>query len=234
MKFTRRRTRNFTVVPNELLDDSRLSHEAKAVQARLLKLPDSWQVNLRELGRWAQCGRDKMRRIVRELIETGWFEREQTRDPNTQTIGYLYIVRDEPAKGAASDKEWFPKNETITDSVGDDRLESKSPSSPDVPATEDPSTADLSPEESNIDNNKSPLTPPRGELRKSVSEISGSAGQQQMEKVKSPHGELGSSVSKAKGPQPFNTSMGLSSRLSMDSGGCVGREPIFGTSDGVN
>ena len=103
-----------------------------------------------------------MRRIVRELIETGWVEREQTRDPNTQTIGYLYIVRDEPAKGAASDKEWFPKNETITDSVGDDRLESKSPSSPDVPATEDPSTADLSPEESNIDNNKSPLTPHGG------------------------------------------------------------------------
>lgn len=57
--------------------DRTLSFEARGLLLYLLSKPDDWEVQENDLKQ--QCGRDKVRGIVRELEEHGYLEREATR-----------------------------------------------------------------------------------------------------------------------------------------------------------
>jgi len=139
MIIRRRRTRNFTVVPNELWQDERLSLEARGMQAYLLSLPDDWEVRIAHLMKWAKVGRDKARRIISELVEAGWIVREQSRDPKTNAFtGVSYIVRDESSDESVSEPEpenpapenpavLLKKQTTKTSPIGDAPAESAQP-----------------------------------------------------------------------------------------------------------
>ena len=98
MTIVRREHRdNFTIVPNAMFLDERLSVEAKGVLAFLLSRPHKWQVRLDHIGRTLRIGRKKMQRIFRELISAGYVTREQQRILDGHRFGEMdYVVRDVP------------------------------------------------------------------------------------------------------------------------------------------
>src|SRR5215203_5277197 len=92
----RRVTHNFTVLTNQVFDDPRLSAEALGVLCYLLSRPDNWHVSTRQLRNRFSVGRDKMLRIMSELIRDGWMQRELLRNEHGVWAGSEYIVRDFP------------------------------------------------------------------------------------------------------------------------------------------
>jgi hypothetical protein len=88
---------HFTIVPNAMFLDKRLSIEAKGVLGFLLSRPHNWQVRLDHVGRTLRIGRKKLQRIFRELISAGYVTREQQRILDDQRFGEMdYVVRDVP------------------------------------------------------------------------------------------------------------------------------------------
>ncbi len=88
---------DFTIVPNEVFVDRRLSAEAKGVLGYLLSRPHNWHVRLDHVGRTLLIGRKKLQRIFRELISAGYVSREQGRRPDDQRFDRAgYVVRDVP------------------------------------------------------------------------------------------------------------------------------------------
>ncbi len=88
---------HFTIVPNAMFLDKRLSIEAKGVLGFLLSRPHNWQVRLDHVGRTLRIGRKKLQRIFRELIGAGYVTREQQRILDDQRFGEMdYVVRDVP------------------------------------------------------------------------------------------------------------------------------------------
>ena len=55
----------FTVVPNEPVNDERLSFEALGLLTYLLSRPDHWTVNLEQLKGRGGVGREKMQQMMR-------------------------------------------------------------------------------------------------------------------------------------------------------------------------
>ena len=75
----RRHNSNFTVIPNRVIDDKRLSLEAKGLQCWLLARPDDWAFKLALIGPLLGIGRDKTERLFRDLINAGYVDRIQER-----------------------------------------------------------------------------------------------------------------------------------------------------------
>lgn len=98
MTIVRREHRaHFTIVPNAVFVDQRLSVEAKGVLGYLLSRPHKWHVRLDNIGGTLLVGRKKLQRIFRELISAGYVSREQRRMANAQRFGRTdYVVRDVP------------------------------------------------------------------------------------------------------------------------------------------
>ncbi|MCV9910209.1 helix-turn-helix domain-containing protein [Brucella sp. HL-2] len=76
---TRRRTVEFTTVPNEIANDSAISFEARGLLIYLLAKPDQWAVNIRDIQLQGNIGRDKAYKLLRELKERGYILAEDTR-----------------------------------------------------------------------------------------------------------------------------------------------------------
>jgi hypothetical protein len=98
MTIVRREHRaQFTIVPNAIFRDDRLSIEAKGVLGYLLSRPHNWQVRLDHVGRTLRIGRKKLQRIFRELIGAGYVTREQQRTADAHRFCEIdYVVRDVP------------------------------------------------------------------------------------------------------------------------------------------
>jgi len=98
MTIVRREHRaQFTIVPNSIFRDDRLSIEAKGVLGYLLSRPHNWQVRLDHVGRTLRVGRKKLQRIFRELIGAGYVTREQPRTSDAHRFCEIdYVVRDVP------------------------------------------------------------------------------------------------------------------------------------------
>ena len=98
MTIVRREHRaHFTILPNAIFLDQRLSIEAKGVLGYLLSRPNKWSVRLEHVGRTLNIGRRKLQRIFRELISAGYVTREQRRVAGAQRFGQVdYVVRDVP------------------------------------------------------------------------------------------------------------------------------------------
>lgn len=93
----RRGVRNarYTTLPNHVFEDQRLSMEARWLLGYLLSKPDNWTVRMGDIANKGACGRDKARRMVNELVEHGYAEKDQQRDDGR--FGKLsLVIYDEP------------------------------------------------------------------------------------------------------------------------------------------
>ena len=96
MIIRRHHTANFTIVTNDIFNDTRLTLEERGALGWLISRPHNWEVSRAGCAKLWGVGRDKARRILRRLVETGWAQGEMVRDEVTKTfIGMRYTVTDE-------------------------------------------------------------------------------------------------------------------------------------------
>jgi hypothetical protein len=88
----RRRTRNFTILENEVVEDQRLALDEIGLLTWLRSRPDDWEVSRLAIGKRFGIGKEKVGRIFRSLIECGWMVREITLPGEPAR----YVVNDEP------------------------------------------------------------------------------------------------------------------------------------------
>lgn len=72
--------KNFTILPNTTLNDTRLSWEARGLLAHLLSKPDHWKVIVKALVKESPAGRDAIYTILKELEKHGYITNEQTHE----------------------------------------------------------------------------------------------------------------------------------------------------------
>lgn len=88
---------NYSILPNETLNDEGLGFEALGLLGYLLAKPEDWTVRIADLMRQGGIGRDKCRRLLAKLEEAGYLVRERTRDDATGRMGEIdYVVFDSP------------------------------------------------------------------------------------------------------------------------------------------
>jgi len=96
MIIRRRHSRNFTVIPNAIHEDGRLSLEARGLLGFLLSRPPNWEIRHDALRRSFRLSRQRLDLLLRELIAAGYVTRDadQPRDENMRFTSYSYVVVD--------------------------------------------------------------------------------------------------------------------------------------------
>lgn len=84
MKITRsRETSDFTITPNSIYRDTRLSYRALGILAYLLHLPDGYELDSADLAADRTEGRDAIRAALKQLEQAGYLTRQRRQDPAT-------------------------------------------------------------------------------------------------------------------------------------------------------
>jgi hypothetical protein len=89
------RNSRYAAIPNHVFEDSRLSMEARWLLSYLLSKPDNWTVVIGDIIKKGNCGRDKARGMIAELVKFGYAEREQQRADGKFGSSVL-VIFDEP------------------------------------------------------------------------------------------------------------------------------------------
>ncbi|MFJ9442737.1 hypothetical protein ACIRRH_12800 [Kitasatospora sp. NPDC101235] len=74
--------RDFTVLPNAVLQYRRLSYTARGLLADLLSRPDGWREDGRHMADTSPQGRGAVRKALKELTEAGYYRIEKIRMPD--------------------------------------------------------------------------------------------------------------------------------------------------------
>ena len=78
--FKSKLSENYVTLPNVTIQDAELSWEARGLLAFMLSLPSDWAIHKSWLEEQsAMCGKDKLNRILDELIESGYLVKQQKR-----------------------------------------------------------------------------------------------------------------------------------------------------------
>lgn len=117
-------TGNFTQVSNELINHPHLSNTAKLLCIKILSLPENWRLNTKYLANFLGLGVRATQKYLRELIETGIFEKMQELDEKngqyTKNFSIIFCDNDEEAK-ELNEPLQSPKNsENKTQSMEND------------------------------------------------------------------------------------------------------------------
>ncbi len=83
---------NFYILDKRISEDARLTWEARGVLIFLLGKPDDWKVSVAHLIKVGSAKRDKMYRIINELIEIGYC----TRQKGPKGHGCDYVISEFP------------------------------------------------------------------------------------------------------------------------------------------
>jgi len=78
--FKSKLSENYVTLPNVTIQDIELSWEARGLLAFMLSLPADWAIYKEWLAEQsAMCGKDKLNRILDELIASGYLVKQQKR-----------------------------------------------------------------------------------------------------------------------------------------------------------
>ena len=138
--------KGFVVLYRSAAQDARLSLEARGLLVMMASLPDNWSYSETGLASKAGCGRQKVNRILRELIDAGYLLREQRHGEHGKFSSCTYVLQEEAPAGKSKKEPLYEKPSTAQ------------------PSTVKPSTGNQAlnnKEEKNKEIN-TPLTPQRG------------------------------------------------------------------------
>lgn len=91
----RRRSR-YTSISNTPLRHRSLTLDAVGFLACIMSLPEDWSFNRSWARKRFDIGKDKLERIIKELVAAGYVRREQERDAVGRMAGAVYVFTDEP------------------------------------------------------------------------------------------------------------------------------------------
>lgn len=92
--FRKRVKSGFTITPNAVIRDMRLSGLARSVIMLILSQPDNWVVNLEWLKKQFQEGRDAISGAMKELIKAGYCRKLAIRTAGSNLVRYVWQFRD--------------------------------------------------------------------------------------------------------------------------------------------
>lgn len=105
---------NYSVISNVHLQDESLSWKAKGILSYLLSKPDDWQIYIAHLKNQSTDGRDATASGIRELIASGYINRDYSRNEAGQITGRDYVVYETALEKKAVNKDDNPKTENPT------------------------------------------------------------------------------------------------------------------------
>lgn len=82
---------NYTRISNDFLQDDSISFEARGLGASLLSRPEDWEINISALMVEGSIGRDKVNKIIQELIKAGYMYKSQSRTSGKFSKNILFI-----------------------------------------------------------------------------------------------------------------------------------------------
>jgi hypothetical protein len=87
---------HFTQIPNDWVRDERLSLEARGLLAQIMSHRPGWNLSIKSLAARNSIGRDKVKRIMDELLAHGYLKRseKQGHDERGHLAGYDYTTCD--------------------------------------------------------------------------------------------------------------------------------------------
>ncbi len=88
--------RGYTKLKNTFLQDRRISDETRGLVARLLSLPEDWEVTVASIIASGKAGRDKVYRMLKEAEEFGYMKPEQQGRAGGKFDRQVYLVSDDP------------------------------------------------------------------------------------------------------------------------------------------
>lgn len=107
MVIKNKRRKNFTTIPNEVINHTGLVPLARLAVIYILSKPEDWEVRMVDLRKYLGVGRDLMRRIMRNIVDNGYADLKSNHGDKGQFIGSGYYFYDSPSR------------ETEIQSVGD-------------------------------------------------------------------------------------------------------------------
>ena len=90
------KTRDYTVMANHHLRNTKLSLKAKGLLSLMLSLPEDWDYTTRGLAKICKDGVDSICSAVNELEEHGYVIRERTRNAKGQLTDIQYTILEQP------------------------------------------------------------------------------------------------------------------------------------------
>ena len=94
--------KNFTIIANETLSDSRLTWEARGLLGYLLSKPDDWRVSVKHLMKESPSAKkDKLYALLNELREHGYADLETEHDGGGKFAGTVWVIYDSPQSTAS-------------------------------------------------------------------------------------------------------------------------------------
>lgn len=120
------RKKGFIVLYRDAAQDDRLTLEARGLFALMISLPDNWEYTVSGLAVKAGCGKDKIRRLLKELQTVGYLVREQGHDAGGKFASNVYVLQDEsPLSGNTVNGENRQREKPLTDSATQKNKEEK-------------------------------------------------------------------------------------------------------------
>ena len=86
----------FATVPNSIIQNFSLSLDARGMLIYLLSLPSTWRLNITDLCKKNNIGKDKCYKIIKQLIDFKYIIRKQSRQKSGKIINYDYFIFDTP------------------------------------------------------------------------------------------------------------------------------------------
>lgn len=113
--FNHRHFRDYTIIPNQIVQADDLSFFAKGLLCYLLSLPDTWKVKAGYIADHFGETEPKILRGLKELIDAGYCKRSSWRGEHGRMIGQRYQITD--IKGDFTDPLIFGGTVSSTDPV---------------------------------------------------------------------------------------------------------------------
>jgi len=102
--------KNFTVMANHHLRNTKLSLRAKGLLSLMLRLPDSWDYSLAGFSKISKEGTSAISSALKELEQEGYLMRQRMRNSKGHLIGTEYIIYEKPIADSQSGEN--PKSGT--------------------------------------------------------------------------------------------------------------------------
>lgn len=160
------KTKNYTVMANYHLRDTRLTLKAKGLLSLILSLPEDWDYTIPGLAALSRDGKDAVRSCLEELGGAGYIRRGRKRGENGTYGGNEYVVHERPQAGEAPPSS---ENPTMAEPSSENpAMDEPSPENPTLekPTLENPTEQNTKIQSTESNNIIPPVSPGGGKQKK--------------------------------------------------------------------
>jgi hypothetical protein len=89
-------SKNFTIAPNELINNNQITDRARFLFIYLSSKPDDWVFYNRQLSNALNYSIDTLRKYLKELVISGWMTKEKQKRIYGKFTSNTYVLNSEP------------------------------------------------------------------------------------------------------------------------------------------